>query len=217
VQSWLGPTQNSLLGTRRTKLAQLADAALAGLPSAVLDGGWDTTCYGAAIARVDEKGRLKIPSAFLQHLNESDSKQLFVTSHNGQFVRVYPLEEWSRIEDRLSQVSSTNRVKKKFLNLVNYYGQVVSVDKQGRVLIPALLRDSAAMLVNYYGQVVSVDKQGRVLIPALLRDSAAMRGEVTVLGSLTYMDVWNRQRFIEDLRRNPLTPDDENILDELGV
>jgi MraZ protein len=72
-------------------------------------------------------------------------------------------------------------------------------------------------LVNYYGQVVSVDKQGRVLIPALLRDSAAMRGEVTVLGSLTYMDVWNRQRFIEDLRRNPLTPDDENILDELGV
>lgn len=143
---------------------------------------------GSYPARVDEKGRLKIPSAFLQHLNESDSKQFFVTSHNGQFVRVYPLEEWSRIEDRLSQVSSTNRVKKKFLNLV-----------------------------NYYGQVVSLDKQGRVLIPALLRDSAAMRGEVTVLGSLTYMDVWNRQRFIEDLRRNPLTPDDENILDELGV
>jgi MraZ protein len=143
---------------------------------------------GSYPARVDEKGRLKIPSTFLQHLNESESKQLFVTSHNGQFVRIYPLEEWGRIEDRLSQVSSTNRVKKKFLNLV-----------------------------NYYGQVVALDKQGRVLIPALLRDSAAMRGEVTVLGSLTYLDVWNRQRFIEDLRRNPLTPDDENILDELGV
>ena len=143
---------------------------------------------GSYPARVDEKGRLKIPSAFLQHLNESDSKQFFVTSHNGQFVRIYPLEEWGRIEDRLSQVSSTNRVKKKFLNLV-----------------------------NYYGQVVPLDKQGRVLIPALLRDSAAMRGEVTVLGSLTYMDVWNRQRFIEDLRRNPLTPDDENLLDALGV
>jgi len=137
---------------------------------------------------VDEKGRLKIPASFLQQLKETDSKQFFVTSHNGQFVRIYPVEEWSRIEERLAQVSSTNRVKKKFLNLV-----------------------------NYYGQVVSLDKQGRLLMPALLRDSAAMRGEVTVLGSLTYLDVWNRQRFIEDLRKNPLTSEDENILDELGV
>ncbi|HKZ52471.1 MAG TPA: hypothetical protein VJ085_04230 [Candidatus Acidoferrales bacterium] len=143
---------------------------------------------GSYPARVDEKGRLKIPAAFLQQLREGDSGEFFVTSHNGQFVRVYPLGEWNRIEERLARVSSTNRVKKKFLNLI-----------------------------NYYGQVVSLDKQGRLLMPALLRDSAAMKGEVTVLGSLTYLDVWNRQRFIEDLRKNPLTQDDENILDELGV
>jgi len=143
---------------------------------------------GSYPARVDEKGRLKIPAAFLQQLREGDSGEFFVTSHNGQFVRVYPLGEWNRIEERLARVSSTNRVKKKFLNLI-----------------------------NYYGQVVSLDKQGRLLMPVLLRDSAAMKGEVTVLGSLTYLDVWNRQRFIEDLRKNPLTQDDENILDELGV
>lgn len=144
---------------------------------------------GSYPARVDEKGRLKIPVAFLQQLREEgSSKDFFVTSHNGQFVRIYPLEEWSRIEERLAQVSSSNRVKKKYLNLI-----------------------------NYYGQVVSLDKQGRLLIPSLLRDSAAMRGEVTVLGSLTYLDVWNRQRFIEDLRRNPLTQEDENTLDGLGV
>ena len=143
---------------------------------------------GSYPARVDEKGRLKIPAAFLQQLREGESGEFFVTSHSGQFVRVYPLTEWSRIEERLARVSSTNRVKKKFLNLT-----------------------------NYYGQVVSLDKQGRLLIPALLRDSAAMKGEVTVLGSLTYLDVWNRQRFIEDLRKNPLSQEDENILDELGV
>lgn len=143
---------------------------------------------GSYPARVDEKGRLKIPAAFLQQLREDGSGEFFVTSHNGQFVRVYPLQEWSRIEERLARVSSTNRVKKKFLNLI-----------------------------NYYGQVVSLDKQGRLLIPSLLRDSAAMKGEVTVLGSLTYLDVWNRQRFIEDLRKNPLSQEDENSLDELGV
>ncbi|MFQ5663513.1 MAG: division/cell wall cluster transcriptional repressor MraZ [Terriglobia bacterium] len=143
---------------------------------------------GSYPARVDEKGRLKIPAAFLVDLRDDYGGEFFVTSHNGQFVRIYPLEEWKRIEERLAQVSSTNRAKKKFLNLV-----------------------------NYYGQGVPLDKQGRVLIPSLLRESAAMKGEVTVLGSLTYLDVWNRQRFLEDLRRNPLTADDERILDELGI
>lgn len=143
---------------------------------------------GSYFARVDDKGRVKIPAAFLGELRENYRGEFFVTSHNGQFVRIYPLEEWNQIEARLSQASSTNRAKKKFLNLV-----------------------------NYYGQVVSLDKQGRVLIPALLRESAAMKGEVAVLGMLTYLDVWNRERFLEDLRKNPLTSDDEKILDELGV
>lgn len=143
---------------------------------------------GSYPARIDEKGRLKVPAGFLAELRKQDGKEFFITSHTGQFARIYPLTEWNRIEERLAQVSSTNRAKKKFLNLV-----------------------------NYYGQVVSLDKQGRLLIPTVLRESAAIRGEVVVVGSLTYMDVWNRGRFIEDLRRNPLTSDDESILDDLGV
>lgn len=143
---------------------------------------------GSYSARVDEKGRLKIPAAFLAPLRENYSGQFFVTSVSGQFARVYPLEVWNQIEERLAQVSSTNRAKKKFLNLV-----------------------------SYYGQVVSMDKQGRVLIPSVLRESAAMKGEVAVIGSLTYLDVWNHQRFLEEIRKNPITQDDEKILDELGV
>ncbi|MFQ5816333.1 MAG: division/cell wall cluster transcriptional repressor MraZ [Terriglobia bacterium] len=139
-------------------------------------------------ARVDEKGRLKIPAAFLAELRESHAGEFFVTSLNGEFVRIWPLEEWSRIEERLARVSSTNRAKKKFLNRV-----------------------------NYYGQLAKLDKQGRVLIPVRLRDSAGMRGDVDVLGSLTYLDVWNHQRFREEIKKSPITPDDEKILDELGV
>jgi len=143
---------------------------------------------GSYSARVDDKGRVKIPAAFLGSLQEKYSGEFFVTSLTGQFVRIYPLEVWHEIEERLAQVSSTNRSKKKFLNLV-----------------------------NYYGQVVSLDKQGRVLVPSVLRESAAMRGDVTVLGQLTYLDVWNQQRFLEDVRKNPITPEDEKILDDLGV
>ncbi len=140
-------------------------------------------------ARVDEKGRLKIPAAFLSELKKEEyGGEFFVTSTNGQFARIWPLEVWKRVEERLAQASSSNRSKKKFLNLV-----------------------------NYYGQSVKLDKQGRLLIPPLLRSSAAMKGEVDVLGSLTYLDVWNHQRFLEDIRKNPLSPDDEKILDDLGV
>lgn len=143
---------------------------------------------GSYPARVDDKGRLKIPAAFLAQIRDDYSGKFFVTSTNGQFARIYPLEVWSDIEQRLAHVSSTNRAKKKFLNLV-----------------------------SYYGQVVGLDKQGRVLIPSVLRESAAMKGDVAVIGSLTYLDVWNHQRFVEEIRKNPITTDDEKILDDLGV
>ena len=143
---------------------------------------------GSHPAKVDEKGRLKIPAVFLAVLQESYGPELFVTSLNGDFVRAHPFEEWSKIEERLARLPSSNRLKRKYLNRT-----------------------------NYFGQAVAMDKQGRVLIPALLRESAAMRGEVAVLGCLTYLDVWNHQRFLEEIKKNPITVEDERTLDELGI
>lgn len=139
-------------------------------------------------ARVDEKGRLKIPASFLSVVKEKFGEDFFVTSLNGQYVRIWPLEVWEELEERLAQAGSANLAKKKFLNLV-----------------------------NYYGQVVKLDKQGRVLIPPMLRESAAMRGEVAVLGHLTYLEVWNNQRFLDEIRKNPLTREDYDALDDIGV
>lgn len=143
---------------------------------------------GSHTAKVDDKGRLKIPAVFQAVLEESYGPELFVTSLAGDFVRIYPFEEWKKIEERLARLPSSNRVKRKFLNRI-----------------------------NYYGHVVSMDKQGRVLIPSMLRESAAMKGEVSVLGQLTYLDVWNHQRLLEDLKKNPITTEDERTLDELGI
>src|SRR5581483_9617135 len=61
----------------------------------------------------------------------------------GKVAQVYPFEEWERIEQKLSALPTFNPTKKKFLSRVNYYGQVVEMDGQGRLLIPQLLRDSA--------------------------------------------------------------------------
>ncbi|HEX2711687.1 MAG TPA: hypothetical protein VHM88_05615 [Candidatus Acidoferrales bacterium] len=142
---------------------------------------------GNSLARVDEKGRLKIPATFLESLKEY-GQQFYVTSENGDYVRVYPMKVWQEIEEKLAKLSSHNRTKQKFL-----------------------------ARANYFGQVVEMDGQGRVLIPPILREAAQMKGEVDVLGHLNYLEIWNHARFLENLSKNPITADDLKTLDDLGV
>lgn len=139
-------------------------------------------------ATVDGKGRLKIPTAFKTFLDENYGPDFYVTSLDGQFVRIYPFAVWRDIEQKLAGLPSMNKAKKKFLDRT-----------------------------NYWGQTSRADTQGRVLIPALLRDSAAMAGEVAVIGYLNYLDVWNMERFREQMERHPLTDEDEQTLSELGI
>jgi MraZ protein len=71
--------------------------------------------------------------------------------------------------------------------------------------------------VNYFGQVGECDSQGRVLIPGRLRESAGMAGDVDVLGQVEYLDVWNHERFLAKLQREPFTDDDARALAEFGI
>lgn len=130
---------------------------------------------------------MKVPANFLDSLKESGDR-FYVTSTNGEFARVYPMSVWTGIEDKLSKLSSHNKTKQKFL-----------------------------MHTNYYGQVVELDGQGRLLIPAVLREAAQMKGDVDVLGNLTYLDIWNHVKYLESMKQSPITDDDEKVLDELGI
>ena len=78
--------------------------------------------------RVDEKGRLKIPAEFKRVIDEKYGTQFYITSLDGKVAQVYPFEEWERIEQKLAGLSTFNPTKKKFLDRVNYYGQVVEMD-----------------------------------------------------------------------------------------
>jgi len=138
-------------------------------------------------AKVDSKGRLKIPSAFQVALEEYGD-EFYVTSENGDRVWIYPMKVWKGIEERLARLSSHNVTKQKFLTRT-----------------------------NYYGQVVKMDGQGRLLIPPVLRETAEMKGEVDVLGNLTYLEVWNHARFVDSMRNNPITAEDWKTLDDLGI
>jgi MraZ protein len=143
---------------------------------------------GNCPAHIDAKGRLKIPTVFKGYLDENFGGDFYVTSITGQCVRIYPFQIWESIEKKLKAQPSMNRSIKKFLDRTNYYGQM--------------------------GQA---DSQGRILIPAVLRESAAMHGEVAVLGYLDYLEVWNDQRYAEHLQKEPFTEEDENVLRDLGI
>jgi MraZ protein len=71
--------------------------------------------------------------------------------------------------------------------------------------------------VNFFGQVGEFDAQGRVLIPTRLRESAGMAGDVDVLGQSDYLDVWNHDRFVTKLQGEPFTDDDARALAEHGI
>jgi MraZ protein len=143
---------------------------------------------GNAPARIDDKGRLKIPNAFRSLIETNYGRELFVTSLTGEFVRIYPMPVWVGIEQRLGAAPSTNPSKLRFLDRV-----------------------------NYFGQVGELDVQGRVLIPVRLREAATMAGDVDVLGLTTYLEVWNHERLLTKFQREPYTDDDARALSEFGI
>ncbi|HLX83987.1 MAG TPA: hypothetical protein VKR59_08810 [Terriglobales bacterium] len=137
--------------------------------------------------RVDEKGRLKVPAEFKRVIDEKYAQKFYITSVDGVVAQVYPFEEWERIEQKLAALSTYNPTKKKFLTRT-----------------------------NYYGQVVEMDGQGRLLVPQILREAAQIRGEVAVLGNLTYLEVRNLEALDKEVKE-PFTDDDTKTLDELGI
>jgi len=138
--------------------------------------------------RVDEKGRLKVPAEFKRVIDEKYAEKFYITSLDGTVAQVYPFEEWERIEQKLAALSTFNPTKKKFLTRT-----------------------------NYYGQVVEMDGQGRLLIPQLLREAAQIRGEVAVLGNLTYLEVRNLEALDKEIQEQPFTDEDTKTLDDLGI
>ena len=100
---------------------------------------------GGQQTRVDEKGRLKIPASFKREIDERFDARFYITSLDGRIAKLYPLQVWEEIEAKLEKKPDLDPAKELFLERTNYYGQEVEMDAQGRVLLPALLRDSAEL------------------------------------------------------------------------
>jgi MraZ protein len=139
-------------------------------------------------ARIDDKGRLKVPNVFRSLLETKYGRELFLTSLTGDYVRLYPMPVWLDIEAKLGAMPSTHPSRLRFLDRV-----------------------------NFFGQVAELDTQGRVLVPARLRETAAIAGDVDVLGQFNYLDTWNHDRLVTKLQRDAYTDEDARALSEFGI
>lgn len=143
---------------------------------------------GHAPAKIDEKGRLKVPSNFRKIIEDRFGQDLFITSTDGERALVYPLPVWYEFQSRLAKVPSTSMAKSKLLERV-----------------------------NYFGQVSTIDAQGRVLVPAVLRNVAQIADDVVVIGNQDHLIVWNEERIQRRMTDQPLTTEDFKELELHGV
>ena len=114
---------------------------------------------------VDAKGRIIIPSKFRESLGDS----FVVTRGLDHCLFVYSNEEWENIENKFKEIPSGNKEARKFMRFF-FAG----------------------------AEDCEMDRQGRVQIPAHLRDYAVLEKEVFSVGVLNRIEIWNPERWQEN-------------------
>jgi MraZ protein len=140
---------------------------------------------GSQQARIDEKGRLKVPADFRAVLEQAYGPRVFVTSlDGGESAVIYPMPVWEALEAKVLQLPSLDPRRLNFLRKVNRLGQTLELDAQGRILLPQSIREVGVLV-----------------------------GDVDVVGHVTMMEVWDRERLRAKLHGEPIT---EAELSDIG-
>ncbi len=142
---------------------------------------------GGFPATVDAKGRVKLPARLREQLDGGFGRELYVCSFFPHELRLYPLPVWELVEEKLLSKPAMKPAVLKLIERVNY------------------------------GQQVEMDDQGRVLIPALLREMVDVDGEVVVSGRINHLAVTRRDRAAGILKAPSLSDDELEELAQLEL
>lgn len=116
---------------------------------------------------VDEKGRLIIPAPYRDILSSNYSPKLYLANDLfDRCIHIYPYEEWTKLEEKV-------RLLPKMLEEVRLFMRRVVASAQECV----------------------IDKQGRILIPASLREDAGISGDVAIVGEIDKIALWDRREW----------------------
>jgi MraZ protein len=110
-------------------------------------------------ASVDEKGRLKLPAEFLQYFEALNVTTVFITTFDLRLARIYPSRVWEVNRVLLQNAGEHAAPAERLAYIAKAYGGDAEIDKSGRVLLPAKLREA----LNLEKQPVWLDEfQGRI-------------------------------------------------------
>jgi MraZ protein len=143
---------------------------------------------GSSQARIDDKGRLKVPTGFLRFFEERYGLDVFLTSIEGESALLYPLAVWEEREAKLASLPPSDPVRRKYLERASHFGQQTQLDGQGRVVVPQILRDVAGIV-----------------------------GDVSVGGRLDHLEIWNLERLQRRFTTQPFSDEDYQYLSDRGV
>lgn len=114
---------------------------------------------------IDAKGRLIMPAKFREQLGD----EFVVTKSPDKCLYVYTNEDWKKFEEKLAELPIMHKETRQFVRF--------------------FLAGAATC---------EVDKQGRILIPAVLREFAGLDKEVILAGASKRIEIWNKDKYLED-------------------
>ena len=135
-------------------------------------------------ARVDDKGRLKLPAVFKAFLEQRGEKEVFVTSFDGRIARIYTPSVWQETEEFLIRDGEDFEVREQMYYDAMRYGADSRLDEQGRILINTDLRREMGIenqpvrlmfyrgVIQFWSEAVDAEKRA-----AASQISAAARKE----------------------------------------
>jgi MraZ protein len=141
---------------------------------------------GSFVLRVDDRGRVKIPSQYLSILTEQYGKDLYITSLNGDCVLIYPLKVWEDIEQ------SIEKIKIRAPEIQEYISRT-----------------------SYWGNESEVDARGRLLIPPELRKTSQLDSNLRIIGEIDHMVVWNEELFKQESLSGKFTDEKLEVVSRL--
>lgn len=115
---------------------------------------------------IDAKGRIIVPAKFRESLGDN----IVVTKGLDNCLFVYTSEDWRKFEEKLRTLPLTNKDARKFTRF--------------------FLAGAAEM---------EIDKQGRILIPSVLREFAALEKDVVLVGVGSRIEIWDKARWNESI------------------
>jgi MraZ protein len=118
--------------------------------------------------QLDEKGRVSLPSAFRR---EADGEAFVLLQWEKPYLALFPHDVWRDIQGRLMEFRKTEP------EAWHHVREIVS---------------NAVEVVP--------DKQGRILIPAWLKDAAALEGSVLLNGNIDRVEVWSPEVYERTVR-----------------